>query len=251
MTDTLDTNALEPGETDDNQGDPPALPTLEELAVEAGWKPEDQWKGDKSKWTPAHEYLRHATELSVSRKDELRSLTRRMDKVAKANDRMLETALAEQRRDLMADYQDAVAANKPKEAAQIVRKMDALTNEAEDPAAEFKERNKGWYEVDDDATTYAVGVAERNKHLPPDEQLEKVEEAVKRKYPELFGAAKKQAPVVNSPTTRTPAPRAKTWDSLPPEARSSCQSFENRLPTPEKKADFRKRYVAEYYGSQD
>jgi len=244
MSDVMDTQAedgLDPTATDDNQSEPQALPTIEEIALSAGWKPEDQWKGDKTKWTPAHEFLAHKVAVGEEHRQTTMKLNKQVERMSRASEKMLEKALEDQRRELEADLADAVAANKPGEAAKIVRKIDGLKPVDDDPAAEFKERNAAWYGVDEDATAYAYGIAEQKKHLPPQDQLDAVEAAVKRKFPELFGGVlKRQAPVVGAPTTRAPAPRAKTFDSLPPDAKAACLAFE-------KKGLKRENYVASYY----
>lgn len=36
----------------------PSGPTVEDIALEAGWTPREQWRGDPAKWTPAADYLR-------------------------------------------------------------------------------------------------------------------------------------------------------------------------------------------------
>lgn len=228
-------------------------PEIEALAAEIGWKPADQWKGDGH--MPASDFLRHQAAKAKDKSDEVKSLAKRMDKIARTSATVLERQLAEQREELEGRYADLVAANKPGEARRVAQQIDQLerSGDDDDVAADFKTRNASWFEKDDEATAFAFGVCEREarKGTSPERQLELAEAAVKKRFPELFeapGAAlRRTAPVVGAPTTRAAPSRSRqvTAENAPPEVKKALGGYLARLPK-EKHADFTKRYLDEY-----
>ena len=54
------------------QPEAPRLSTVEEVALELGWTPQDRWRGDPNKWTPASEYLRTTGRVLERTKTELK-----------------------------------------------------------------------------------------------------------------------------------------------------------------------------------
>lgn len=258
MTDTLDASAevdtgIDSG-ADDTAAQHADAPEIEALAAEIGWKPADQWKGEGH--MPASDYLRHQAARAKDKSDEVKSLAKRMDKIARTSATVLERQLAEQREELEGRYADLVAANKPGEARRVAQQIDQLdrSGDDDDVASDFKARNASWFEKDDEATAFAFGVCEREarKGTSPDKQLELAEAAVKKRFPELFPdaqatALRRSAPVVGAPTSRSAPPRPKgiTAETAPPEVKKALAGYLARLPK-EKQADFTKRYLDEY-----
>ena len=259
MTDTLEASAeadtgLDAGADDNTATQHTDAPEIEALAAEVGWKPADQWKGEGH--MPASDYLRHQAARAKDKSDEVKSLAKRMDKIARTSATVLERQLAEQRSELEAKYADLVADNKPNEARRVAQQIDQLdrAGDDEDVATDFKTRNASWFDKDDEATAFAYGVCEREarKGTSPEKQLEIAEAAVKKRFPELFEnpgstALRRPAPVVGAPTSRSAPPRAKgvTAETAPPEVKKALTSYLSRLPK-EKHADFTKRYLDEY-----
>lgn len=226
---------------------------VEALAVEAGWKPAGEWKGEGH--MPASAYLKHQVARAKEKSDELKSVNKRLDKLSRTSGAILERALREQRDELEGKYADAVAANKPGEARKISQQIDALDQPEDDASvvADFKSRNASWYGKDEDATSFAdaVSVREAAKGKSFEDQLEAVDAAVKRKFPELFGepaALRKTAPLVGSPQSRAAPSRSKvfTADTLPPDAKKALSSYTARIPDPKKQAAFTKDYLSTY-----
>jgi len=62
-------------ETVDPQQQPeaPRYSPMEEVALELGWTPQDRWRGDPNKWTPASEYLRATGRVLERTKNDLRT----------------------------------------------------------------------------------------------------------------------------------------------------------------------------------
>lgn len=255
MTDTIDVvDDAGPSGVDDNDAAQTHAdtPEIEALAAEAGWKPADQWKGDGH--MPASDFLKHQVARARDKSDEVKNLSKRMDKIARTSAAMLERQLAEQREELEGRHADLVAANKPAEARRVAQQIDRLeaAGDGDDLAADFKTRNP-WFEKDDEATAFAVGICEREarKNTPPERQLELAEAAVKKRFPELFEEAtpaRRVAPAVSAPSSRSAPSRSRqfTAETLPPEAKKALHGFLGRMDTPEKKQGFTKRYLEEY-----
>ncbi len=255
MTDTIDV-VDDPGPGDVDNDDVQThtdTPEIEALAAEAGWKPADQWKGEGH--MPASDFLKHQVARARDKSDEVKNLSKRMDKIARTSAAMLERQLAEQREELEGRHADMVAANKPAEARRIAQQIDRLesTADSDDPATDFKSRNSTWFEKDDEATALAFGICEREarKGTSQERQLELAEAAVKKRFPELFSEAtpaRRTAPAVSAPTSRAAPARSRqfTAETLPPEAKKALHGFLGRMDSPEKKQGFTKRYLEEY-----
>ena len=56
--------------------DPPQLSDLERVALGLGWTPQDKWRGDPNKWTPAADYITATGKVLERTKNDLK-LTRR------------------------------------------------------------------------------------------------------------------------------------------------------------------------------
>jgi len=234
----------------------PQYTEVEQIALDAGWKPAAEWKGEGHQ--TAADFLKHKARKGDDSASEVKRLEKRLEKVGKATDRLLEQALAEQRADLEAAHAQAVADNRPGEARKIARQMDNLEDKGSDYADDFRTRNP-WYEKDEEATALAFGICEREskKNTPPERQLELAEAAVRKRFPELFkdgaeatGERKPtNIPALSGPGSRAPVARTKNFENLPPEAKAGCASFEKHLKnsTPEKVALFRKNFAANYY----
>lgn len=257
MTDTLDHQDADTGADDQiNDAPPQDSEDIEALAIEAGWKPADQWKGDGH--MPASQFLKHQVARAREKSDELKSLNKRMDKLARTSASIAQAQLREQREELEGKYADMVAANKPNEARRISQQIDQLeaSDTPDDVAADFKARNASWFDKDDEATALAFGVCEREarKGTSYEEQLEKAEAAVKKRFPELFQTAepaiRRQAPAVNAPSSRSAPARSRevTLQTLPPEAKRSLEGYLGKIDPKDtaKRESFTKRFISTY-----
>lgn len=255
VMDTADTGADQALiDTGDTSGDSTPVnndtPEIEALAAETGWKPGDQWKGEGH--MSASDFLKHQAARAKDKSDEAKSLTKRLDKLARTSATILERQLAEQRDELEGRYADLVAANKPTEARRVAQQIDSLERVDDDPGADFKTRNSSWFEKDDEATALAFGICEREarKGTDPEKQLELAEAAVRRTYPHLFGEApQRKTPIaVSSPASRSAPARSRqfTAESLPPEAKKALAGYLGRINEPAKKTAFTSRYLSEY-----
>jgi hypothetical protein len=69
--DDLDDDDLDAGEDDGDL-------SIEELAIEAGWKPKEQWKGDQAKHVSAAAYLRQVARSQTNLKKKVREQDREL-----------------------------------------------------------------------------------------------------------------------------------------------------------------------------
>jgi hypothetical protein len=225
---------------------------IEALASEIGWKPASEWKGEGH--MPASTFLKNKAARADEKSAELKQVNRRLEKLARTSGAILDRSLREQREELEGRYADLVAANKPQEARRVSQQIDALENPADDKAIvdDFKARNSSWYGKDEDATAYAdsISIREAQKNKSFEEQLEAVDIAVKKRFPELFpetASARRQPVVVGSPTSRATPSRSKefTKDTLPSDAKQALAGYLARM-TPDKHERFTKSYLTTY-----
>jgi len=209
----------------------PALPGVEELAAELGWKPKPQWKGNEEDWRDAAEFIRHGQNGPLVRK--LAALEKSHEQLLRTAAKTTERMLQEQEAKIIARFEQAVEEDDKRGAADAARELAQVQAERNQPdplVAEFVERNP-WYGKDPDATDYAAVITDRlaKQGKSVSEQLEAAEIAVKKRFSELFEDAKpvRKAPLVASPNTRTAngAPRAKTTADLPRDVRAAGEEM--------------------------
>lgn len=178
---------------------PNAEEILAQIAEEAGWKPEAEWKGAKDKWVPAHEYLRTTTQKFREAQDRIkegqnrlrsreRDLTSefqtRLDRMERLNQNLMTDREQELRANIKAEYESkkfnaAKEGNQEQysklvqEQAQAELKLDErfapepqvnVQQIAEqilnDPiSGEFYRRN-AWLVEDEEAFDYAASIAD-------------------------------------------------------------------------------------------
>lgn len=77
------------------------LSEVEQLAAELGWKPESEWKGDKTNWTDAASFLKATAAKAESTRKELRETQKSVDaQVQKRVDALERTLQRSQEREL-------------------------------------------------------------------------------------------------------------------------------------------------------
>ncbi len=82
-----------------------AEPTeVEKIAMEAGWKPESEWKGDKSGWTDAGSYIKNLAKTVKNRGAELTRREKDFDQRVKRLEKTMQDARRRDREELEADF---------------------------------------------------------------------------------------------------------------------------------------------------
>lgn len=206
------------------------LTEVEQLATEMGWKTEEDFPGDKSKWKPAPEYIRASKDIERTLKDTVRGLKDSVERITASESKRTERALREQAAEIEARHAQAVEDGDQAAAAKAVRDLRDLEREtaANNPEDAFA-RDNPWYGKDDDATAYAVAISQReaSKGASIPQQLKAAADGVRKRFPELFEEAKpilKAPPAVNAPNSRSVDRRKGTgFADLPPEVKAAAE----------------------------
>lgn len=233
----------------DRPDDSPQTPSdVEELAREMGWRPKEEWKGDDTAWKDAKAFVKHTVDVNRTLSKDVKGLKDQVSRMARTSGKMLEKALSEQKAEIEARFEDAVAAGDVRGAKKARADLQKLeeSDAPDDAISDFKDRNP-WFDTDPDAAAYAYAVCERHKTLPPAQQLQKAEEAVRKRFPEHFGEEPKKErrqPAVHEPGSRSSSarPGGKTFNDLPADARAACLEYEKKGV---KRADYVKTYFEE------
>lgn len=116
--------ALEQANLQTNE--PPRLTDLEQVAMGLGWTPQDKWRGDPSKWTPAADYIATTGRVLERTKNDLK-LTRRQTDELNARLARLEvghqTQAAQRAQELDEQYEDAKFEAAQKGDTELYRKL--------------------------------------------------------------------------------------------------------------------------------
>jgi hypothetical protein len=206
------------------------------LASELGWKPKDQYRGDPNDWKPATDFIRASRDINQSLSRELRGVRDQVSRMESVSSQLLRDKLAE--RDAYWANQQAEAVKDGDHAAvdRIVSERLKIRQEAvpvDDTPPEtqdFIERNKAWFGKDRLATMRAREICGQlaKDGVPPAEQLRDAERAIRKEYPELFPTPAKQAPGVQTATSRNASTtsRKKGFADMPSESQQMAISYE-------------------------
>jgi hypothetical protein len=179
----------------------------EERAINEGWRPKEEWKGDEDDWKDAKTFLRDG------------ELFRKIEEVKRENknlraaqlalkghyEKVKETEYNRAIENLKAQKKEALREGDTDRAVDIDDKIDAKKEEIEqlrrieqqvqqEPEihpdfARWVDRNK-WYETNQEVREFAdaLGVAYKKTHMAasPKDVLEHVEDRVAKGYPDLF-----------------------------------------------------------------
>lgn len=241
----------EVAETEDEQQDP-----VESLARDIGWTPKEEFKGDPEAWKPADEFIRTGRDVQRSLAKELKTIKQTTEAMARTQASLMQQTLADRDAYWASQHQEAVEqgdyeavdyASRQRQAVQQQYAQTArpvITNEA----AEFAERNKGWFQKDPLATRRAFEVTEAyaQSGAPPQEQLAAAERQIRKEFPELFGNSK-PPPSVNGNGSRTASSsgRKKGFHDMPAEAQAVAKDMAERGIIPNTQA-----YVTEFFANQ-
>lgn len=211
VDDQVDTNDTD---TDDNDDAPQSNPEAERVARLMGWRPESEFKPKREgdKWLPADEFVSEFASRMRNTNKKNRELEGKLQRLEPLVAQLQQKMTAGDRADLRRQARELMEAGEYDKAEELFEKAaaPAASEPAKHPAlAAFEERNADWYGVDDEATEYvafmdakiakeAGGVKDADAHM------RKVEAAVKRRFPELFGEKKGDDKKDDTPTRRQP-----------------------------------------------
>ena len=228
--------------------------TIESIASELGWVPQDQWRGEAEAWRPAADFIRAGRDINRSLSRDLRSMREQMDRLGGVTESIVADRVAQ--RDAYWAEQQRLAVEKGdhKAVEKAVEERAKLKTEAPPaPAglppetAEWTERHKAWFGKDPLATSRAKQIAEMlaKDGVQIDEQLRQVERAIKKEFPEHFGSAPKPPAATQTGGSRASGGSRgpKGYADMPPESQKLAQEYERRLGV--KKEDFARSYWAD------
>lgn len=235
----------------------PQLSEVEELAIELGWKPETEYTGPEGKWKPAKDWIKVERDINRGLKQDVRGLKEQIDRMAAAGTKQTERALRRQAEELNQRFNEAVENKDAKGAAQAVKELRELEEESRpdtgsaDVEADFAKRNP-WYGKDEDATAYAIAVSNREagKGRSHAEQLEAVEEAIRKRFPDVVGEKREaKAPTaVHAPGRSVSSRREKGYSDLPATVKAAADKYaklfhdKHGLDVEKSKAEYAKDY---------
>lgn len=223
------------------------------LASELGWVPKDQFRGDPEKWRPADEFIRAGRDIQQSATRELRSLREQMDRVGGVTTQLLQDKVAERDAYWQSQLDQAVEEGDTARVNQLVKARPAPVTDNAAPPAETQAwiAKNEWFNKDPLAQARAIEVTNQLKHLPIPEQLAQAERAIRREFPEHFGAPAKQPPGVQTGQSRTAAPsnRVKGFADMPAESQAIAKDMMRRNPALTLEA-FAKSYWADKNNSR-
>jgi hypothetical protein len=191
-------------------------PSLEDLAKDMGWRPREEFRGDPDQWKPAADFIRAGHEIQRNLSHDLKNLRTTVDTIKVTTSEVMRQKLEEQKRELAAQYAQAVEDGDTRGSYQIAQRLTDVDRQIQSPVAqpqagpppgvqEFIQRNASWYEKDKLATERAVRITNElaAKNYSVEYQLAEAERVVKQEFPHLFQAPKQTAPSTHSSTRAT------------------------------------------------
>lgn len=226
------------GADEQAQIDTPAF-EAESVARLAGWAPKEEWRGPEENWKDAATFVTERVTGFDAAKKQATTLKKTLETTTRTMERTLQQQRQQALEDARREVREAVRDNDEARADKAVQRVQEI--EAARPAREvedFTERHSAWFNVDPDATAYALSVAQlqANQGATPAEQVAAAEKAVKKRFPEHF----EDAPAAQAKTAprapmmgggnRSAQPRKGplTLADLPREAQDAAKRFEKR-----------------------
>ena len=232
---------------------------VETQAREQGWAPLEEYKGDPKRWRSAEEFLEFGERVNPiikKQRDEykadLKAMEAKFEKQQEHVSKLLEfRSKQEQERYegelsyLKTQLRDARRAGEDETVEVIEEKLDELKGNApikyevekapeqhSDNTVEFQEwrsKNDTWFEKDDKATMYALGLANKmvteKTTLRGEAFFNEISRKVKSEFPSLFSPKRGMVEASSNGGSR-PAPRA-SYERLPQEAKDACDDYVN------------------------
>ena len=281
--------------TEIEQDDNASVEAIEAEARKGGWSPRENWRGRPEEFVEADEFVRRGRQIlpivraqfdktrteNEQLKRDLAESRADADRRIKAVERTAHAALDLQRTQMLSDFEsrkraaaaagdtatyDRVAADEQRAYAKLAEKtkpdpetpQSAATTVPPEVAA-WAQRNP-WFHRDPALAREAEGVhmalLEEAPGMSLADNLDRVAETLKSRYPQKFGVTAEQkgrtfSAVEGTTSTRGgSAPRERGWKELPSDAKDACQSMIDRgyLKGDLKKVqtDFAKTYWEEY-----
>lgn len=236
------------GKSDGDGGD---LGTVEDRAARMGWKPADNFRGDKSRWVDAATFVKQGEESLPILRERLKTLERTNVQLAadtkavrEMNDKVYQRALEQARKETKAEIERATEAGDPKAAVAASERLAETERQAAehkaasraDPEFDNWTSQNAWYqdqELRTEAEVEAFRLRKKGEKSEGTAFLDKVKDAVKARFPEKFGNPRRAAGDggVERPGgggESASAGSKKSWDKMPREAKDAGERFIKR-----------------------
>jgi len=240
-------------------------------AAEDGWVPQDQWKGDKTKWVDAKAFVERGESFLPIVNARLRKerehtaeLAKQVEELRNGNAAFLkfhEQVVAKEQREKAAAIAELEAVRKKavtdgdgETFAAADKQIKALEKEPDPQPIQKPERlsaetqswltENPWYNTDPVLRSVADSLSDvlaaESPTLKGKKFLDKLTEKVKIEMPHKFGNSRREESVTTEHTSK-PSKKARTYDHLPDDARKACDEFVKSIP-----GFTKEKYVASY-----
>ena len=216
---------------------------LRAVARQMGWKPEADWKGDKSGWVDAADYIAKTTRENRSLKEQVQRTTRTAEKIIERERKASEKEIERRIREL-------TEANDADGVIEATRELAEVRNTDKSGVQQFVAENP-WFETDLMARNIAIAASElaARQGKSEAEQFEAAKAKVREMMPDLFDDAPTKTSVRTSPKapmvqagSRGHAPsKARGWSDIPQAARNAAAEMVRKGMCSEKE------YAEEYW----
>lgn len=241
----------------------------ETRARSMGWRPKEEFRGDETKWVDATEFVRRGEEHLPIVRAELKRTRQDLDETRRLAREALEFQRQNNERErkrLQGEIeglkQQQLAAVQSGDTQAYLQTEQAIKNKTEQMPAEIKpqpappvppevadfKRRNPWFERDPALRGAANGIHEELLANEPElslaENIQRVEEEVKRRFPDRFVNPRRNSPGTVEGVTQTggrpSGAKKKGYADLPAEAKAACDKYvAQKLMT-------REQYLADY-----
>lgn len=234
------------GGEDNNKSDNNAEPTVEDRARRMGWVPQEEFRGDKAKWTDAATFVKNGEESLPILRERLRNadrtiadLTKTAAEFKKMSDTAFERAYKKAKADLKAEIKDAGKEGDEKRVEEATEELAELEREKvkreavaeQDPVFDGWVSANQWYqdpELRVEAETIAWKLRRKGDKTDGVAFLDKVKDEMKKAFPEKFGNPRRSA----GSHVERPAGGGeggggskKGWEHLPSDAKEAGERY--------------------------
>lgn len=222
----VDDSQVDDNQIDDSQdqGEELQLSPIEQKAYDQGWRPQEDFSGDKDSWKTAREYVQYGEIMSLTKQNKKdnenlrRDFDERLENTNKLNEARRKSDIA----DLKKQQRDAVEMADSEAYDSTQKKIDDLEAQTEvtqsvpgkDPAITEWESNNAWInDPNDERAAVAQGIftnyTAQNKGATIEQALAHVDGKINKFYPSDNTNARRDAPNTTENVTRKPARRNK------------------------------------------
>jgi hypothetical protein len=234
------------------------LEVARSVARRMGWVPLEEWTREPTKWVEADKFL----EESARKIDDLKD---RLKRTGQAADAAIEEARRRAREEAELQLRQAARTGNEELAVQAARQV--AQNAGPDPRTVAWIGRNSWFNEDPAARMVAAAICDQEaaRGASIEDQLERAEAEVRRRFPEHFPSYGREEPVEKrlsevrkapavQPGTRGTPPRSgrpNGWNDIPSGDRVQLSKFVKKMTTHNlSEADAQARLAASYWANK-